>query len=313
MGKLWNYIRGNFLYLLEWKIEIRKECRYEKKGLYEYYLKKWYKRKTGEKLNLEYPQTFTEKQQWLKINSVTKLKTMCADKYRVREYVKRSIGEEYLIPTIPLRQQEYFKNAYEICYEELPQTFVIQCNHGAHMTHIVKDKSALPKWKYRILQKRLNEELKINYAYCHGYELQYRDIPPCIFLTAYLESAQDIPDYKFFFFYGKMEFFFVDQDRFGVHKRTVFDSSYELAKFQFDKYPRIEFKIDREVCQRMVQLAQKLAAPFDCVRVDLYCYQGRIYFGELTFSSTSGVKIMKPAEMNYELGKLIVIGKKTIE
>jgi len=313
MSRVWNYLRGNILYLPEWKIEITKEKYFEKKGLSEYYLKKWYKKKTGMSLNLENPQTFTEKQQWLKIHSATKEKTLCADKYLVRDYVEKIIGAEYLIPIISINQKKCFTNACEISYESLPQAFVIQCNHGAHMTHIVKDKNCLSKLKYYILQKRLNAELKINYAYCHGYELQYRDIQPCIFITEYLQSEHDIPDYKFFFFYGKLEFFFVDQDRFGIHKRTVFNSDFETAVYQFDKYPRIEFQIDRKICQKMAELAGKLAVNFDCVRVDMYYYNKKIYFGEMTFSSASGAKIMKPAETDLKLGKLIRIEKRPVK
>lgn len=138
MAGILKYLKDNLFYLFEWKLEMNKEIRYEKKGKRDYYLKKWYERNTSESLDLEKPRTFTEKQQWLKINSATKKKTMCADKYKVREFVKKTIGDEYLIPIIPLNGINSFKNPYDIKFNLLPQSFVVQCNHGAHMTHIVK-------------------------------------------------------------------------------------------------------------------------------------------------------------------------------
>ncbi len=61
-------------------------------------LKEWYKEQTGKTLNLEHPQTYNEKIQWMKLYDSTPLKTRLADKYLVRKWVKEKIGEQYLIP-----------------------------------------------------------------------------------------------------------------------------------------------------------------------------------------------------------------------
>lgn len=302
--RIFNYLKDHLFYLIEWKLEMNKEIRYEKNGKRDYYLKKWYKRNTGEPLDLENPITFTEKQQWLKIFSTTKKKTACADKYRVREYVKEIIGEEYLIPIITINGIDCFKNPYDISFDLLPQSFVIQCNHGAHMTHIVKNKS---KVNFRLIQLMLSLELRINYAYCHGYELQYKDIEPCIFITDYMDEINGLPDYKFFYFYGKMQYFSVDQDRFNNHKRTIFDSNYNVYEYQCSNYPAIDFQVDMELCMKMEKIARKLAKDFDHVRVDFYYYNGQIYFGELTFTSASGIKKLHPSEANYLMSDLIDI------
>jgi hypothetical protein len=41
--------------------------------------------------------------------------------------------------------------------------------------------------------------------------------------------------------------------------------------------------------QYMLEVAQKLSAPFPVVRVDLYNLAGRIVFGEMTFTSLGGL------------------------
>lgn len=49
-------------------------------------------RKLGYKLNLKNPQTFNEKIQWFKLFVRDPMVTRCADKYAVREYVKKKVG-----------------------------------------------------------------------------------------------------------------------------------------------------------------------------------------------------------------------------
>ena len=53
---------------------------------------------TGYNLNLESPQTFNEKLQWLKCYYRDPLMARCADKVTARTFVKERIGGEHLIP-----------------------------------------------------------------------------------------------------------------------------------------------------------------------------------------------------------------------
>ena len=307
--RLKKWLKENVFYIYDWKKEIKKERKYEISNEKEAYLKKWYYHKTGLKLDLNNPKTFTDKQQYLKIYGVTPIKTYCTDKYLVRNFVKNTIGDKYLIPNIKINGKDFFKNANEISYDDLPNSFVIQCNHGAHMTHIVKNKKKLSRFQYYLLQKKINKELKINYAYCHGYEMHYRDIEPCIFVTKYLSDGQDLPDYKFFYFNGKLEYFSVDSNRFKNHKRTIYDNSLRIAPFQCEKYDPIDFKLNQSDVIKMIKISNELASYFDFVRVDLYCINGNIYFGELTFSSASGIALLTPNDSNKKMSSYIDLNK----
>jgi hypothetical protein len=62
----------------------------------ETFAKTYYMEKTGKMLNLENPTTFDEKQWWLKFYYKNPLQTICADKYRVREYIKECVGDDIL-------------------------------------------------------------------------------------------------------------------------------------------------------------------------------------------------------------------------
>lgn len=66
----------------------------------ERYLKIAFRLQMKKKLNLENPQTYSEKLQWLKLHDRNPKYTELVDKYAVREYIKNTIGEEYLIPLL---------------------------------------------------------------------------------------------------------------------------------------------------------------------------------------------------------------------
>ena len=53
----------------------------------------------------------------------------------------------------------------------------------------------------------------------------------------------------------------------------------------------------------MKKTAEKLSKDFPYVRVDLYCINKKIYFGEMTFYPWTGYVQYTPDEFDYELGK----------
>ena len=59
-----------------------------------------FKERMGYELNLENPQTYNEKLQWMKLYYHNPLYTTLVDKYAVKQYVEERIGKEFLIPTI---------------------------------------------------------------------------------------------------------------------------------------------------------------------------------------------------------------------
>ena len=99
-------------------------------------LKEYFPTRTGYELNMENPQTFDEKLQWLKLYNTTPLKIKLADKLAVREWVAEKIGTNYLIPLC--RGSENGWNRFEdIDFESLPDRFVLKCAHGSAMNIIV--------------------------------------------------------------------------------------------------------------------------------------------------------------------------------
>ena len=60
----------------------------------------------------------------------------------------------------------------------------------------------------------------------------------------------------------------------------------------------------------MLEIAEKLAKPFPCVRVDLYNIEGKVYFGEMTFTAYGGLMNYYTDEFQHKAGKLIDINYK---
>ena len=268
---------------------------------YQSYLENWYQKYTGEKMDLNNPINYTQKIQWLKLHESTQEKADLADKYKVREWVKNKIGSEYLIPLIG---GPYY-SADEIDFEKLPNRFVIKANHGSGWNICVKDKKKINIKKTKYI---LNEWLKLDFSKNYGFELHYSMIKPCLIIEQYMENMSgDLTDYKFLCFNGKPYYCWVDVGRYKDHRRNIYNLDWQLQDWK-QGYENTKEPIPKpKNFKKMVEIAEKLCKGFKHVRIDLYNIDGKIYFGEITFTSESGRKLIYPNEMNVELGKLINI------
>lgn len=278
---------------------IPKGMEYYERGLF-----KWYKKVTGCNLNLDNPQTFNEKIQWLKLYDSTPLKTRLADKYLVRDWVKEKIGEQYLIPLLGV-----YDKFEDIDFEELPDQFVIKCNHGSGYNIIVTDKEKLNLYDTK---QKINKWMKENYAFKYGFELHYRDIKPLIIIEEFLEEiSNNIYDYRFFCCNGKVEQIWLDVGSgTNEHKRKIFDRNWNEFNITV-KWPVLEAKIEKpKNLSMMIKLSEKLSTDFPLVRVDFYNINSKIYFGEMTFTSMSGTGKFQPSYEDLNLGKKISLPPK---
>jgi len=252
------------------------------------YLKLIYRAETGKKLNLKNPTTFNEKLQWLKINNRKNEFSIMADKYRVREYISKKIGEKYLIPLIGV-----YDNENEIPWDNLPESFVIKCTHGSNCNIICKCKEELD---IEAAKGKLNRWLKHSW-FNFGREWVYKNITPRIIIEKYMvdESNVELKDYKMFCFDGKVKMIQVDFGRFINHKRNIYRPNWELTELSI-KYPRDEdIALDcPQKLDEMIELGEILSKNIPHVRVDFYSINNRLYFGELTFYQGSGFEHFYP-------------------
>ncbi|MCL1987606.1 MAG: glycosyltransferase [Firmicutes bacterium] len=260
-------------------------------------LEEYFETRKGYALDLNNPQTYDEKIQWLKLYGNTPLKTKLADKYAVREWVANKIGEQYLIPLLGV-----YENFDEINFTTLPNKFALKCTHGAGYNLIVEDKYEID---YKTARQLFDEWLNTNFAFHNGgLQLHYKDIPPKIIAEEFIKTEEDLADYKFVCFNGKIEFIWVYTQRPNMFF-DCFDTNWNHKNLEREyKNAPVQPKRPNNL-EEMLRIATVLCQGFIHVRVDLYETNSKIYFGEMTFTPTSGIHKFDDPNFNYELGQFI--------
>jgi hypothetical protein len=236
------------------------------------------------KLNLKNPRTFNEKLQWLKLYYKNPIMTDLVDKVKVRDYIKKQLGEEYLIPLIGV-----YDEFREINFHKLPNQFVIKCNHDSGSYILCEDKKTFDIEKAEV---KINQHLSQNYYY-YWREWPYKNVIPKIMIEEYMTDlrAGEFEDYKFMCFSGVADNVMVCTGRCeGNTKFRFFDKEWNFKRYNISALNEPEgYTMAKPECiDRMFEIAESLARDFPCVRVDLYYANNKIYFGEMTFFPQAG-------------------------
>ncbi|MFW3480836.1 ATP-grasp fold amidoligase family protein [Aerococcus urinaeequi] len=265
---------------------------------YEKFLEDEYYTRTGNVLNFENLQKYTEKMQYAKIYLGTAQKTTLSDKYLVRKWVGEKIGNEYLIPLYGV-----WDKFSDIDFNELPSKFVLKTTHSSGWNEVVTDKKNI---NMRKVKPKFNYWMKLNYAYYTDLQLHYKNIKPRIIAEKFIQDKkQSLYDYRFLCFGGKAYYCWVDVKSNNYRFSNVYDLNWKLQSWELGGLSNSDFEVDKpENFEKMIQLAETLAEGFSHVRVDLYNIDGHIYFGEMTFTSTGGYRLIKPEHYDYMLGGL---------
>ena len=263
------------------------------KILWKYFLRK------GRIINFKNPKLFSEKIQWLKVYDCLPIKTRLADKLAVRDWVKDKIGEKYLKKIYGV-----YEKYEDIDFSKLPDEYVIKTNHGCNMQLLV-----IEGGKPDALQKdRFNNFLKVNYAYKSGYEMQYRDIKPKIFVEEYIKNTNELFEYLIFCFNGEPKMIlFASEKRTDKVCCTMFDTEWNNLHFNYGGHLH-EYEVPKpKNFDKMLEIARILSKDFKFVRVDLHNVDGKIYFGEMTFTPASGYMKFNPRKYDRILGDMLVL------
>lgn len=241
-----------------------------------------YFRRTGKYLNVNRPTDFNEKLQWLKVYWDDPLKTVCADKYQLHDYVSRQGCS-----TILNRLLAVYNSPDEIIWDELPEKFAIKCTHGCGYNIIIRNKHKLDLQAIRL---QLSEWMREKFGR-KSLEPHYDRIIPRIILEAYIETRSGrLPwDYKVFCFNGVAKLIEVCSERDLELRVDFFDLDWNKLSISLESLQR-EMPPERPDClSEMLACAEKLARPFPFVRVDFYDNDGLPVLGELTFTPGSGM------------------------
>jgi hypothetical protein len=294
---------GNIgFYLALYAVKIYRILWYRKFGD-EFFIKKYFFKAHGYKLNLSNPRSLNEKIQWLKLHDRRSINTLLADKYAVREYVSEHFGENYLIPLL-----FHTTDVKDLRPENLPRTpFIIKTNHDSGNFIVVRDKNNVDWNNVRLKFKWC---MAFNYYYFQR-EWQYKDIKPRILVEQLLVQKNGrIPnDYKLHCINGEVVFVYVSVDREFENKRNIYDKKWKPLYFTFaQKKKNVEKLRGTEIepplsYSLMVEFAEKIAKLYPYVRVDFYDIDGRLYFGEVTHYHGGGFDLIRPVEWDFKLGQ----------
>jgi len=269
------------------------------------FVKLQYKYITHHKCNLKNPTRYTEKLQFLRlfVDPYDYQTIQCAGRVRVRDYLKNKGYADALIPSLGV-----FNSFEEIDFATLPNEFVMKCSHASGYNMIVRDKSQL---NIEAVRKKFDRWLKTDYG-AKTVERHYSGIKPQILIEKYMGNGKNLPaEYKIHVFNGTARSLYVVTGR-GIDIRynnyyidwTPFDGS------QFNGWKKTDCPLEKPSnFSEMVKMAEALGKPFAFVRVDLYDVNGKIYFGEMTFTPAKGTLILDDDKCDFEMGKWLDISR----
>ena len=257
------------------------------------------------KLNLKDPQTFNEKLQWLKLFDQKKEYSYLVDKYEVREFVAKRIGEQHLIPLLGV-----YNNVDEIDFNSLPEKFVLKPTHDSGSIIICKDKAKL---NVQQAKQKLSKCLNRNY-FLLGREYPYKNVKRRIIAEQFMEDENNsgLNDYKFFCFNGKPRILFFASDRYNSKGLPPKFDYYDMEMNPLNLRSRgHETSINKlsyfPEFNQMIEFATILSKGIPFVRADFYLIKGQVYFGELTFFHDGGIVPFEPKDWDYKLGEMLCL------
>lgn len=257
--------------------------------------------KLGYILDLNSPKTFNEKLNYRKINWTNTLYVKLANKFTVRDFVSKTVGDRYLIPII-----YHGDNLTEEVLNFNSGNYVLKTTHDSGVVFFLNEKTS--NYEKREILKRVDKSLARDYGRLND-ESWYSKSKPSVIIEEMLKDSngKSPKDYKFHVFNnaGVQKIFIqVDFDRFDEHTRNFYDEKGDLLNIEcVYKKNENHLKIHDNNLPEMISVARELAKPFEYVRIDLYSVNESVYFGEITFAHERGFGKFMPSSIDDELGK----------
>lgn len=259
-------------------------------------------------LNLKNPQTLADKVSYISLHAFPELAVRCTDKWDARQYVASKGFEDILVPVYGTA----VSSVEDVDFQLFPDQFVLKATHGCSMNYICKDKTTLDKAEcLSVLERWLNTTYGT-----YSVEPHYRKLPHRIYCEEYLEAAETLKDYKIHCINGQPSFILVCSGRDEAFiKLDIFDlewNSLDAVQPFNGQIPGNGNVPKPQNLERMIQIARILSEEFDFVRVDLYEVNGKVFFGELTFTPANGIFPNYKQELLVREGKRLKITDRVV-
>lgn len=267
-----------------------------------YETKKIFRGNFGYACNLKNPISINEKLQKLKLGEYynNPIITKCVDKFAIREYLEH----KNLLDLCP-KLYGVYENPSEIIWSDLPEAFVLKCNHGCGYNILVPHKEQV---KESECKETLRRWMKEDYWKVFV-EVQYKYVTKKIIAEEYL--GDDLLTYKFYCFNGIPRVVYVSSNGENGEKDkyiNYFDTNWNELPYCLGGHEKKEGDIKcPDNLKELVKYARVLSEDFPFVRVDLYSVNNKIYISELTFIPTGGFMHLSPEGTDHEWGEWLEI------
>jgi len=275
--------------------------------------KRKFRSRYREKLDLNHPQTFPEKINWLKLFYYPNapLAIQAGDKWGLQTFLKERGLSQLAAPIL-----HAYDAVEEIKWEALPKKFVIKKSNASSFNLIITNKAQTDEKK---VKKRVAKWMRLPFGYMTG-EYHYEKMHPKIIIEAFIENIGN--EWRVFCVNGKPELVQVlhiegDYDtRAKVGYMGHVDPGYthidlegKILELHHRDATSIRigdtFELPPDFSE-MIEFAKILAKDFPFVRVDFFHADGKLILGELTFTPGNGFSVFGEATYGRLSDKLIL-------
>ena len=256
-----------------------------------------YYRAFGQWPDLKHPKTFNEKIAWRKLYQHNPRFPLFSDKIAVKAEIAALIGAQHIIETLWAGD-----TPEAIPFDELATPYVVKVNHSTSGSLFIRTPQDVKK---ETIVSAMHKQLGLS----HGRRFRewgYLGIPPRVLIERMVETPDgELPDdYKFFVYHGRAHFIQYDSGRPRGLKLNFYDCEWNLLPAKLRRYPRTSQPVAKpENLARMIEMAEKIGAQFDFVRVDFYSPPQGILFGEVTFYPNAGLEPFNPEQWDMTFGE----------
>lgn len=244
-------------------------------------LKMKFRKHVGYDLNLEAPETRNEKMQWRKLYDRNPKFVIASDKFEVRDYLTKLLGEHF-DQFLPELYQVVVKSD-DIDFDALPERFVTKPTHGSGWVKIVNSKS---QTSCKDIAKDCDKWLGRRFGF-RNHEWAYTQIKPRVIFEEFLQkgdgSAAD--DIKVHVFSGEPRYLQLDIDRFSNHHKLILSPEW-MTYFKEDPS---ELLPKPDYLDEILKASEIIGREYDYIRVDFLVDETRWAINELTVYSGSGM------------------------
>ncbi len=259
--------------------------------------------------NISHPTDLNEKILALMFRSDTSEWTRLADKYAVREYVE-SKGLGHILPKL----YGVYDRVEDIDFDTLPEHCAVKTTSSCGCVLIYDGKK---RPDAGVARKKLKKWLRGSYGYATA-EPHYTHIRNRIIVEELIEKDRpgdtSLTDYKIWYMNGKPELVMVCTERNIENHKAKFDffslpDWKPMVNYLHPSYGE-SLNIPRpSMLNEMMEYGKVIADKFPLVRIDFYQSRGKVYFGEMTFSSNGGRMRYLTDEALQELGRKTDLSK----